>query len=309
MGIPDLRLAPDPYIGFEDEYVKVAKLVAAYRDHDFASFIDFYYRNTPVVPRHQAEKFTRSLLAGENRARHWLAGWEQAAQFDSGQGTRGSLLDIGCGTAPLLVAARQYRQRAGVDVALRWLIVARKRLEEAGQDVPLICASAEALPIVAPQFDVVALDSALEHFADQTRALEQVIGLLRPGGWVFVATPNRYSIGPDPHTGIPAGSLLPESWTAVLVRRQGGIPPKRRLLSYRGLRALLRRMSLRDIRIYVPGISEEQRRYFSRGMRLAASAYDVLRRVPGLRWGMLVAGPLLHAVARRVQAEATGSGG
>ncbi len=300
LGIPDLRVAPDPYIGFDQEYAKVEKLVAAYHDYDLAGFIDFYYRNTSVVPVQHAALYKRSLLAGEHRARAWLAMWEDAAGVGMKMDLEDrALLDIGCGTGPILVAATQYATRAGVDVALRWLVVGKKRLQAAGFDLPLICANAEALPFRPVSFDVVTLDSALEHVADQPRALDQALRVLRPGGRVFVATPNRFSIGPDPHTGIPAGSLLPESWTARIVTRQGGIPPKRTLLSSGMLRERLERAGFRDVKIYPPGIPEEQRAMFSPLMRAAIGVYDLARKLPFSRQLLCMIGPLLHAVAKR----------
>ena len=76
LGIPDLRVGSDPYIGFEDEYAKVGKLVEAYPDHEFESFVDYYYANTSVVPPQHAALYKRSLMAGVARARAWLGEWE-----------------------------------------------------------------------------------------------------------------------------------------------------------------------------------------------------------------------------------------
>jgi ubiquinone/menaquinone biosynthesis C-methylase UbiE len=300
MGIPDLRVAPDPYIGFDEEYAKVEKLAAAFNDYDFESFVDFYYRNTGVVPPHHAAMYKRSLLAGQARARGWLLMWEEAAGTAMKMDLEGrALLDVGCGTGPLLVAASKHSPRAGVDIALRWLLVARKRLQAAGVDVPLICACAEALPFKPASFDVVALDSAIEHFQDQPRALDQALRVLRPGGCLFAATPNRFSIGPDPQTGIPAGSLLPEKWTAAIVTRQGGIPPKRALLTASSLRERLERAGFREVRVYLPGIPEGQRALCSPLLRAAIAGYELARAMPVLRWILRWIGPLLHATARR----------
>jgi SAM-dependent methyltransferase len=300
LGIPDLRTTPDPYIGFDDEYAKVEKLVAAFPDHDFESFVNFYYRNTSVVPPQHAALYTRSLLAGVARARGWLAMWEESAGVELALHLeRSSLLEVGCGTAPLLVAAENYVPRIGVDVALRWLIVARKRLAEAGLNVPLVCANAEALPFAPNGFDFAVLDSTLEHIADQSAALDQILRVLRPGGRLFLSTPNRFSLGPDPHTGVPAGSLLPESVTARIVIRQGGIPPKRKLLSAGALAKLLDKAGFRHVKIYLPGIPEEQRAHFPAPIRAGIALYEVARKLPVSSSVLRLVGPLLHATARR----------
>jgi len=301
LGIPDLRVAPDPYIGFEAERAKVDKLVQRFDDYDLEGFIDFYYANTSVVPPQHAALYKRSLLAGVARARGWLDAWEMA----SGTGMRmnvaeSALLEVGCGTAPLLVAAERYVPRVGVDIALRWLLVGKKRLQQAGLDIPLLCACAEALPFRPSTFDYAVADSALEHFTDQHQALDEMLRAMKPGARLFIATPNRFSIGPDPQTGIWAGSLLPESWTAAIVRRQGGIPPIRRLLSAGQLSRLLSEAGFLGIKVYLPPISAEQRAHFPAPVRAAIALYDAARQLPILRELLRLFGPLLHAVGQRL---------
>jgi ubiquinone/menaquinone biosynthesis C-methylase UbiE len=295
LDIPDLRLSPDPYIGFAEEHAKVEKLAARFAELDFESFIDFYYSITSVVPPKHAAQYKRSLLAGVPRAAHWLTEWEQLAHAPAG----GTLLEIGCGTGPLLAAARAYPQRVGVDVALRWLVVAKKRLEREQLDLPLLCAGAEALPFREETFDRIVFDSALEHFRVQLPALREAARVARSGGAFFIATPNRFSIGPDPHTGVPGGSLLPAAVTAALVRRAGGIPPKRDLLGAGSLRRLLQDAGLREVRLSLPGIASGQRAQFSGLLRAAMGAYELARRFPVSRQLLFAVGPLLLATARK----------
>lgn len=295
-GIPDLRLHPDPYIGFEEERAKVEKLVTRFHEFDFESFVDFYYSITSVVPPQHAQQYKRSLLAGVPRAAGWLSQWEaQAGAPESG----GALLEIGCGTGPLLVAAKEYKLCAGVDIALRWLVVAKKRLEQEKHDLPLLCACSESLPFREPQFSRVVFDSAIEHLQDQALSLREAHRVLMPAGAVFLATPNRRSIGPDPQTGIPSGSFLPEKLTAALVRRAGGIPPKRRLLTASELRRLLEDAGFSGIRLSLPEIPPQQRSHFSGMMKLAIRAYELARVLPVSRQLLFACGPLLLATARK----------
>lgn len=294
--IPDLRLHPDPYIGFEEELAKVEKLVARFHEFDFESFVDFYYSITSVVPAQHARQYKRSLIAGVARAEGWLAQWEtQAGLTQSG----GSLLEIGCGTGPLLVAARKFRLCAGVDIAMRWLVVAKKRLEQEKLDLPLVCACSESLPFREQQFSRVVFDSAIEHLRDQAVSLREAHRVIKSDGAVFVATPNRRGIGPDPQTGIPCGSFLPEKLTAALVRRAGGVPPKRRLLSAGELRRLLQGAGFSAIRLFLPEISVRQRSHFSGMMRMAIDAYELARTLPLSRQLLFACGPLLLATARK----------
>ncbi len=304
LDIPDLRVAPDPYIGFDEERAKVEKLAARFADFDFEGFVEFYYGITSVVPPKHAQEYKRGLMAGVARAESWLQAWESERRRSTSspaaaEPQQASLLEIGCGTGPVLAAATNYASRIGVDIALRWLVVAKKRLEQERLDVPLVCACAEALPFRDGAFDRVVCDSALEHFRDQSEGLAQIHRVMRPQAALFIATPNRFSIGPDPQTGIPAGSLLPASWTAAIVTRQGGIPPKRRLLSARKLHELLADSGFRDIRLFLPTIPPAQRAHFSALMRAAIAAYDLARRAPVSRHLLRLIGPLFQAIARK----------
>jgi SAM-dependent methyltransferase len=166
-------------------------------------------------------------------------------------------------------------------------------------DLPLIAACAEALPFCEPQFDRVVFDSALEHVRDQRRALEEARRVLYKSGCVFVATPNRFSAGPDPQTGIWCGSWLPERWTAARVRRQGGIPPVRRLLSESELAILLFEAGFDCVKLFRPQIPVAQRARLSAIQRGMVQAFEVGSRIPGVTQVLRRVGPLLHAVARR----------
>ena len=277
-GIPDLRMSPDPYIGLEEDRAKARRLAASRHEFDFAGFVAHYYENTPVVPARHARQYTRAITAAVERAE------AQLEQWNLGTASEGRLIDIGCGTAPLLVAADgRVRRSVGVDIAFRWLVVARKRLEEAGLTIPLVCASADALPFADATFDVAAMASTLEHLPDQVRALHEAHRLLVPEGRLCLATPNRHSLGPDPHTGFPAGGWYPQRFTAWLVRRMGGIPPDRSLLTAGELRALLDECGFEPGALQLPAFGPGQRAGQPAWVRAALVGYDVIRTTPGLR--------------------------
>ena len=298
-GIPDLRVHPDPYIDAEADRAKGRLLAARFEDLSFAELVTFYYSITPAVPPHHARRFTAGVLAAPGRAAASLAEWE--AQVPAAErGTAAALLEVGCGTAPLFVAARRrFGLLVGVDVAFRWLVVAKKRLAEAGVDAVLLCASAEALPLRDGLFDRVVADSVLEVVRDQEQTLAECHRVLRPGGALFVTTPNRYSLGPDPHLGLWVGGLLPPSWLAAYARRQGAVPPQRRLLSAPGLRRLLEGAGFAGPQILVPDIPADQRGRFPWPLRVLVHLYQAARRIPMSRALLRWIGPLLHAVAQK----------
>ena len=298
-GIPDLRTMPDPYIAFGPDRDKARAIAAAADDRTLEELIAWYYANTDVVPPKDAALYTRGLLTAGARSRQTVASWSDVLR-DLGAPRGGALLDLGCGTAPLAAAAAgSFGPVIGVDIALRWLVVARKRLDEAGRDVPLVCACAEALPFREGAFDLVAMESVIETVRDQDHAAGEIHRTLRPGGTWCLSMPNRFSLGPDPHTGLPAGSYLPGPAVAWYVRRKGGIPPYRRLLSAGGLRRLARRHGFTDGRVFLPDIAPEQRAAVSGFLRTAIDLYRAARRTPGARRALIAIGPLLHAAFRR----------
>jgi SAM-dependent methyltransferase len=146
-------------------------------------------------------------------------------------------------------------------------------------------------------------DSVVEHLADQQRALAEAGRVMSPGGHLFISTPNRYSLGPDPQAGIWAGGILPQRWLAAYVRRQGGIPPKRRLLSADSLARLIGEAGFLPARILVPSVPAGQRSHFGRGLRLLIDAYEATRRLSIGRLLLQRLGPLVHAVAKKPSLE------
>lgn len=298
-GIPDLRVFPDPYIDVDADYAKGLKVAEQLDKLTFPELIDYYYSITSVVPPKHAKLYARGLMAAAPRAEAALESWEKQLT-SSGPASDAALLEIGCGTAPLLVAAApRFKKVVGIDVAFRWLVVARKRLDEAGLDLPLICACAEALPFRGESFDRVVADSTLEVVKEQHTTLAEANRVLRPGGAICVSTPNRFSIGPDPHTGVWGGSWLPESVTAAIVRRQGGIPPKRKLLSAAALRHSIRAAGFTRPTVMLPDVPEGQRKLFTGAARLAVNGYRLARRMPVSAQALRVIGPILHAVATK----------
>ncbi len=295
LGIPDLRVAPDPYISIEDDRAKARRVAERFPDTDFAGLLAFYYSITEVVPPDHARRYAAGLRAAATRAEATLAEWERASGTSAAAGWR--VLDLGCGTAPLALAlARRGIRVTGTDVAFRWLVVAKKRLEEAGVAIPLVCACAEALPFGDGAFDLVAGESVLEMVADQDRTLEETGRVLVRGGRLWLTTPNRTSLGPDPHIGVPAGGLWPRTWLDAWARRRGAVPPRRVLLTRWSLAGLLQRHGFRPPRIFLPGLAPAQVAVLGVAGRTAAGLYGFLRTLPVSREALGVIGPLLGAV-------------
>ena len=300
LGIPDLRIFPDPYIDKSADRKKGLKVASKLETLGLEDLIDYYYSITSVVPPKHSRLYKRGLMAAGPRSEATLASWRRS---ETGAQPGASLLEVGCGTGPLLVAASQhYDQVVGVDIAFRWLVVAKKRLAESGVDAPLFCACAEALPFPSQAFNCLAAESVIELVNDQRQALAEFHRVLKPAGRLFLATPNRFSIGPDPHTGIWSGSWLPDRVLAAIVRRQGGIPPKRRFLTEWSLKALVHQSGFQTHSIMLPEIPPEQRAHFGPVMNTVVALYHFARRTFLLRNLLRWVGPSFQLVALRNRA-------
>jgi ubiquinone/menaquinone biosynthesis C-methylase UbiE len=99
------------------------------------------------------------------------------------------LLDVGCGSAGLLVEqARHVRHVAGIDASTIQVVMARRRLAErvAAGSAEIVVGDAATLPWQDGRFSVVTSVNALKFFPDPDGALQEMHRVLRPGGRAVV---------------------------------------------------------------------------------------------------------------------------
>jgi SAM-dependent methyltransferase len=299
-GIPDLRAAGtgDPYLT-PDEDLRAAERLARHGEKEgFASTLASYYASNTRVPAVQARQFIAGALAAAGRAQSVLRTW-QAWSGPEGSVTPRALLDVGCGTGPLAVAAAEAGHTTlALDVGLRWLVLAAVRAREAGVACVFACAGAEAMPIATGAVQIVAGESILENVPSPARVLQEMRRVLAPGGWLWMTTANRWSVGPDPHLGLPLGGWLPARVAAAYATWRGRVPPRRNLVGARGLRRLVLDGGFEQPRIGPVTVDPAQRDASSGLMRLAVHAYEALGRLPGGTHLLRTIGPSLAMVAR-----------
>ena len=295
-GIPDLRTAEDAYLSDREDWAFALLLDEAYDRLDFRGLLDLYFDLAADVPPASRSRQVSHILSAPGRAGQWLDALGPAAEA-------GPLLDLGCGSGSFLAfaAAGTGLEVWGVDIAMRWLLVARKRLDEEGLGrVRLVCGCAERLPIRGGSFAGIVGGDVIEHVADQGATLREAHRVLAPGGRVVLASPNRFSLAPEPHVGAIGVGYMPRACMKGYVRATTGRDFRAiRNLGYGEWRRLLRRSPFGAARVHAPALPPADLARFGPGKRLLAGAYN---RAVGTAAGQVAAravGPLFHVTATR----------
>jgi 2-polyprenyl-3-methyl-5-hydroxy-6-metoxy-1,4-benzoquinol methylase/uncharacterized protein YbaR (Trm112 family) len=298
-GIPDLRLAyPDAYLSWEEDVERAAELAERFENLDFVALLRAHWVRSGKPPE-LVERFVAGDVASIERSKVYLAAIERerGAALDSAD----RFLEIGCGTAGLAAAAAlQGVHAVASDVSLRWLVLAKKRLLEAGiEGVELVCCAAEKPPFPPNSFDVVGASDVIEHVVDQGEFVRGCGELLRPGGFLFLATPNRFSLSLEPHVRLWGVGFLPRPIARRYVRVRRKTPYEHvRLLSASALRRLLTRNGFAP-KIVPPEIPPATEEMYAGLERRLVRTYNRLRHLAPVRLLLLAAGPFFHVFARK----------
>src|SRR5262249_48292397 len=130
------------------------------------------------------EQHHEADLSGENALAWGLWRIPEAELHILGEVTGKDILEFGCGAARWSIALAQRGARpVGLDISSRQLQHARRLMQKAGVDFPLIEASAEDVPLPDASFDIVFCDRGAMGFCDPLRTVPEAARLLRPGGF------------------------------------------------------------------------------------------------------------------------------
>lgn len=204
-----------------------------------------YYRDVLGIPdwpvlvelREDEERQERARLARLGRV---LAG-----------NLRGRLLNVGCGTGGFNVVAAEAGVRpVGVDADEEAIaICALKRQRSGGA---FVRAAAERLPFPDGAFDVVYCFSAIEHVESVEETVAEMVRVARPGGLVYVHTPNAWSWY-EGHYKLLWAPFLPAPLGRLYLRMRGrpsAYLATLRRLTPTGLRRAFARAGVRDLRFH-----------------------------------------------------------
>lgn len=147
----------------------------------------------------------------------------------------GALLDVGSGAGTLLEAARRAGwQSFGVDVVERAVEHAR----DMGFEV--FCGTLQEARYPDNYFDVATASELLEHLSDPQEVLQEIARVLRPGGLLWLTTPNGRGV---------SAQLLGLKWSMVH-------PPEHlQLFSRDGSNRMLAAAGFRQVRVATEGLN------------------------------------------------------
>jgi len=132
-----------------------------------------------------------------------------------------TVLDIGCGDGGISVAfAERGAIIIGLDNDANRIRLANNKAKEHAVDAKFILVNAEAIGLPDALFDVIICNAVIEHVFNPDKLISEISRLLKPGGFLFLDTPSRYSILQlisDTHYGLFGISIMPRWIAAVYV--------------------------------------------------------------------------------------------
>jgi len=275
-----------------DQDLRLAEALAERELHtNFDQLRTYYYSLHPrasaeLHDRHEAHFHGEAIRAADTLKK--LAG-------------NGPVLELGCGAGQYVRAAvRNGHHATGIDASLCQLILARRLLADEGLAAELVAAHMESLPFPSDVFSVTLAIDVVEHVDDPRSMLAEAARVLAPGGCLWLTTPNRFSLTPEPHVGLWGVGWLPRSLATRYVQARTGIDYSSiRLLSLASLRRRLERPFPGGVTVQLPAFTSEEVQAFQVVKRLFAHAYVTLSKVRWLHGLLLTIGPYFQVTCTK----------
>jgi carbamoyltransferase len=153
---------------------------------DVTEEVKAFYEKTPF-PNYDDHDSVRSLIEKSRRGRYARA-LDRAIPYNA------SVLEVGCGTGQLSnFLGVSCRRVIGADLCLNSLRLASSFRRKQGLNrVRFVQANLFRPPFRNGQFDVVLCNGVLHHTSYPQRGFEQLVSLVRPGGYIVLGLYNTY---------------------------------------------------------------------------------------------------------------------
>ena len=294
-GIPDFRLRSDRYLTLEQEREKAGQLDAFAQSASFEELVAYYYTITDDVPPELASRYQAYIHSAPDQARSTVAKLNPDPKCDI-------LLDLGCGAGGLLVTASGcFKQVVGLDIALRWLIICKKRLDELGENALLVCADIEHPPFNDGEYSHVVAADLIEHVHNTKTAIEQCWKQLEPGGHFWLSATNRYCIGPHPLTRIWGIGFLQQAARSAILIKIRGVDSLRftNLVSPAAIKKLCQQTGFHLLEVLPRQLSIDNIAKYPRHDRILIRCYTFMLRFSLFRGLLVYAGPAFQISCKK----------
>jgi 2-polyprenyl-3-methyl-5-hydroxy-6-metoxy-1,4-benzoquinol methylase len=278
---------------------RLAEELSTLHSASFEQLLRRYWESQPGVQSKDVDRFVTGDLIGGQRAAEVADQIEQL--LESPLPTDCLAVEIGGGTGAL--GAELGRRCSSViitDISLAWLVLARRRVQDMGLDnVWVVAATGESLPTEKESVDLIVAADVIEHVPNRDAVINNCYAALRPGGALWLSTPNRFSLTPEPHVRLWGVGLLPRRLGRAYVERRRSVKyDDIETLSVFALRQLVAATG-GSWKVTAPEIASPVRATYGPLLRVLIDAYHLVRRLPVLRQVVLVITPLFHAVITR----------
>jgi 2-polyprenyl-3-methyl-5-hydroxy-6-metoxy-1,4-benzoquinol methylase len=130
------------------------------------------------------------------------------------------ILDLGCGFGGV---AQVLAQAGGIVFAVDqdWTRLEHFAYASRTLTPPRLRMSATALAFKTESIDLVVMIDVLEHIETPALIFSEITRVLKPGGWIYLVTPNRWSLlnlMSDPHWNLPFVAGGSRKWVAFWVQ-------------------------------------------------------------------------------------------
>lgn len=114
-----------------------------------------------------------------------------------------------------------FERVIAVDFSMCFLVLCKKLVDEARlENVTLICANAERLPLESGSVDFIHSNNVVEHVSNKAAMFRETSRVLADDGLLFVISPNHFSAYTEPHFGLPFYGFIPQAIRRAYVSRK-----------------------------------------------------------------------------------------